>query len=126
MSEEHEPTVEGYCGETDIIPGCICGWRQPDRRWDAERGWVADGPTWAEHLPDSLDAAWAEAEAALPEGWAFDLSRAVRPPAEGAAPTYYATVSRPWTTGAIEFQVSGPTPAAALRALAAKLREAQG
>ena len=69
-----------------------------------------------------LGCALAEAEAALPEGWTFSLTRAIRPASEGAAPTYYATASRPWDDGAVEFQVSGPTPAAALRALAAKLR----
>lgn len=78
---------------------------------------VAGDPT-----PDSLAAAWAEAEAALPAGMTFSLTRAVRPASEGAAPTYYATASRPWTSASVEFQVSGPTPAAALRALAEKLR----
>lgn len=71
---------------------------------------------------DSLDAAWAEAEAALPEGWSFRL--------EHEAPEHFwAQASTNWrfddpdeTLPACE----GPTPAAALRALAAKLRERAG
>lgn len=123
MSEEHEPTVEGYCGETDIIPGCICGWRQPDRRWDAERGWVADGPTWAEHLPDSLDAAWAEAEEALPGYGGVSVRRREDEWVERSGEEYVAAL---WSDGRAWDECFGPTPAAALRALAAKLREAQG
>lgn len=73
-------------------------------------------------LEDSLDAAWPDAEAALPEGMTFSLTRAIRPASEREAPTYYATASRPWTKRSIEFQVSAPTPAAALRALAERLR----
>lgn len=65
---------------------------------------------------DSLDAAWAEAEAALPEGWGIGIQV---PP--GGYPGGYevgASGDTEWTV-----QANGPTPAAALRALAAKLRE---
>jgi hypothetical protein len=75
--------------------------------------------------PDSLDAAWVAAEAALPEGWVLDRlwdrlwDREVR---------------AQWTARAVDgglytaFIESEPclTPAAALRALAAKLRERTG
>lgn len=72
--------------------------------------------------PDSLDAAWAEAEAALPEGVAFTLTRAATP-SDGRPTAYYATAD-PIYSSAIrsKMQISGPTPAAALRALAARLR----
>jgi hypothetical protein len=64
---------------------------------------------------DDLDVAWAEAEAALPEGWAI----------EGI----YGDNRDDWTATAwnephAEYDRGhGPTPVAALRALAAKLRE---
>lgn len=66
---------------------------------------------------DDLGAAWAEAEAALPEGWAISLlwggerwAAAAGPwPDDGQRRTIYASADT--------------TPAAALRALAAALRE---
>lgn len=72
---------------------------------------------------DSIDAAWAEAEAALPEGW---MGPSFAEQTEG---TWRAYVSRRPTARRREappeiVTVVGPTPAAALRALAAKLREA--
>lgn len=81
--------------------------------------------TWTEVPDDSLDAAWAEAEAALPEGWQLVLLR-------GLAGDYSAHAEdiskRPddgsWTHEEERFAF-GRTPAAALRALAAKLRERQ-
>jgi hypothetical protein len=84
----------------------------------------------AEKAPDSLDAAWAEAEAALPEGWwlhaldawSFDdmawrveaASAGHQEPSDSWA--RYHAVRGP------SVATYGPTPAAALRALAAKLR----
>jgi len=72
---------------------------------------------------DSLDAAWAEAEAALPEGWRLDglnpgivSDRGVRTPG---------WVARAWGSGETIW-VRATTPAAALRALAAKLQETAG
>lgn len=66
--------------------------------------------------PDSLDAAWAEAEAALPpigeDEWGFAVS-----PVTMEGQRVYRAVA--WNVD----RVDGPTPAAALRALAAKLRE---
>lgn len=73
-------------------------------------------------VPDSLDAAWAEVEAALPEGWElrtieFDgLNGAER--VDCRAGLYHRGMGRlenHWG--------DGPTPVATLRALAAKLRE---
>ena len=80
----------------------------------------AIGDRIAAHLPlglapDSLDAAWQEAEAALPEGSRIDdLHEVSRGLWRASAPD-----SRQWDI----FEGYGPTPVAALRALAAKLRE---
>ena len=67
-----------------------------------------------------LDAAWAEAEAALPEGWVLQGITPSRAEWEALASSWTARAGdkQDWQAGA------GPTPAAALRALAAKLREA--
>lgn len=67
--------------------------------------------------PDSLDAAWAEAEAALSEGWTLGgvIHRAV-----ARHPTWSAEAS---SLGEGALHAEGDTPAAALRALTAKLRE---
>ena len=71
-------------------------------------------------VPDSLDAAWAEAEAALAErrtrglGGGYPLSVSSAEPLE---PGYVATAELT--------EATGPTPAAALRALAAKLKESR-
>ena len=72
---------------------------------------------------DSLDSAWAEAEAALPEGWEIDgIYRVVA----------RTSLDREWEVEAHESDwqgaedshyARGATPAAALRALAANLRE---
>jgi hypothetical protein len=75
-----------------------------------------------------LDAAWAEAEAALPEGWAlFGVSR------PGDAEKYWASATGPVVKGRCNMDREhedyprengyGDTPAAALIALAARLRE---
>lgn len=92
---------------------------------------------------DSLDAAWAEAEAALPEGWRFvELSNCLTDPGEPeqdgwrvcwlafAAPaplTILSAMEGIYDDGLNDYREhvegSGPTPAAALRALAAALRE---
>lgn len=70
----------------------------------------------------SLDAAWAEAEAALPEGWRMDALRTIRSPAY-RDPVWQALV----TDGPyVAISGEGATPAAALRSLAEKLREPAG
>jgi hypothetical protein len=90
------------------------------------------------YLPDGgLDAAWAEAEAVLPEGWwihgihawSFD-DMAYMVEAATAGSHYWAGKSkREKVAGTRHYapgpnaMAYGPTPAAALRALAAKLRE---
>jgi len=75
-------------------------------------------------LADSLDAAWAEAEAALPDGWAIlgldhtaMMDQRWRAEAQSRIGPVVAW-NRVRTVSA-----EGLTPAAALRALAAKLRE---
>jgi hypothetical protein len=72
----------------------------------------------------SLDAAWAEAEAALPEGWRIEGLWHSWPPNPVLDPEWGTTVSNAQTGEmTISVHADGPTPAAALRALAAKLRE---
>ena len=80
---------------------------------------------WSNHLlsqegrhgaPESLDAAWAEAEAVLPErGWWLSLSR------DTAGPYRATATDLTFRRGLLAEEAT--TPAAALRALAAKLRE---
>jgi hypothetical protein len=65
---------------------------------------------------DSLDAAWAEAEAALPEGW---MGPSLAEQTEGNWRAYSA---RRHSSPPEIITTVGPTPAAALRALAVKLR----
>jgi hypothetical protein len=69
---------------------------------------------------DSLDAAWAEAEAALPEGWTFEIHRGVDGHLAHAWPRTETYEPRN------DLSVSGEGPAAALRSLAAELRERAG
>lgn len=65
-----------------------------------------------------LDAAWAEAEAALPEGWIFGvLARGDQYLAEAWED------DEAYASGDSAAEAYADTPAAALRALAAKLRE---
>ncbi len=64
-------------------------------------------------IDDSLDAAWAEAEAALPEGWAFEVKR--------DGDRCDATAADNW--GEPQLLAVGPDPASALRGLIANLRE---
>ena len=73
---------------------------------------------------DSLDAAWQEAEAALPEGWEIWLHPYVLGDgyaAKGRLHGLWYMANGPGPA----VEASGPTPAAALRALAQKLREAR-
>jgi len=65
-------------------------------------------------LTDSLDAAWAEAEAALPEGETL----------QGLSPTANGWYAHAYNAERERCDGIADTPAAALRALAAKLREA--
>lgn len=70
---------------------------------------------------DSLDAAWAEAEAALPDGWRIKEVRVHDLDDEWGAEAENMT-----GVGRYRWVEHGPTPAAALRALTARLREARG
>jgi hypothetical protein len=85
---------------------CACG-------WDSETG----RDDWVTHIrrmgADSIDAAWAEAEAALPEGCTLKLEH-------DPSITDY-----PTSADVTEYSVhvDSESPAAALRALAVKLRE---
>ncbi len=66
----------------------------------------------------SLDSAWAEAEAALPEGWMLGvLARGRQCLAEAWAD------DESYASGDAGAEAYASTPVAALRALAAKLRE---
>ena len=104
--DDHVPFVDGDIGDSTWL-GCSCGWNALD---DAKEPWQY-------HLPDSLDAAWAEAEAALPEGWRIDgVDRA-----DVEIDWWEASASG--IMGGTVF-VTGDTPPAALRALAERLRNA--
>lgn len=72
----------------------------------------------AKPLRDSLDAAWAEAEAALPEGHVLAEVRLFDDGTLWGASTNNVT-----GVGRYHWSGDGPTPAAALRALATNLRE---
>ena len=89
-------------------------WGEPN-----ERGWYE--PTFTVHTDDrigALDAAWAAVVAALPEGWVID---SIQRPNGGA---WEADASVGWSVErGRHVQGSGPTPAAALLALLAKLKE---
>jgi hypothetical protein len=82
-------------------------------------GWRAVADEVIAALPDSLDAAWAEAEAALAlwPGIALDLVRA------SDRKQYLAWCSDPVDGTRPVWRFEADTPAAALRALAAKLRD---
>ena len=71
----------------------------------------------------SLDAAWADAEAALPEGWCLRVESDV----DVDETDYVAAAGPNATAGSVPWDTFGvgPTPAAALRWLAAKLRDAR-
>ena len=84
--------------------------------------------------PDSLDAAWAEAEAALPDGWTLlEVSRLDRDEDGGRmldarGGYWYASAGEGNKAQVVSYirreeTETGHTPAAALRGLAAKLRE---
>lgn len=84
---------------------------------------------------DSLDAAWREAEAALPKGpWMLEVVRegaingAVNPFTgyiiDEKPDRYIATAGNTWSADE-GFRAGASSPAAALRALAAKLREVE-
>jgi hypothetical protein len=74
----------------------------------------------AHAAPERLDEAWAEAVAALPEGWAIGLIASTKDDWTSSCygPNWLATQDeREYVAG------DGPTPAAALRALAARLSQ---
>ena len=73
--------------------------------------------------PTGLDAAWADLEAALPEGWVVDGVRLLY---DDGVPIGQWVARACLPEGAMHSQIPlvadcGPTPAAALRALAARL-----
>lgn len=70
----------------------------------------------------SLGAAWAEAEAALPEGW-WITALTTRGFGDKE---WHVTAENAINQSRLSADGYGPTPAAALSALAAKLREEQG
>ena len=91
----------------------------PYAECELERG--HDGEHWEQPEPPAavtLGAAWAEAEAALPEGFYISNVRSRSPGGRWAA----AATLHGSDTGA-NYSGFGPTPAAALQALAAKFRD---
>jgi hypothetical protein len=112
MSDYREEMARACFGAN----GNLMPWRDaPEKLRD---GWRAVADDVISQLPDSLDAAWAEAEAVLPEGWM--LERVWRN--AGAWNARAGEGPYPAAIGVQQIGGSGPTPAAALRALAAKLR----
>ncbi len=79
---------------------------------EADRLWVRLRDAF---LFDSLDIAWVDTETALPKEWWFRLSSRGLDGYCAYAYSLHSAVYMAWG--------SGPTPAAALRALTAKLRE---
>ena len=90
-----------------------------DDAWDVEAR--------VDVVRDSLDASWAEAEAARPEGWFIGVESGW--PISAEQPDGYRAVAsrdQAYLFDGPSASGEGPTPAAALRALAAKLREHWG
>jgi hypothetical protein len=112
---DHIPFVDGDVGDSTWL-ACSCG-------WDNMRG----NRNWSEHLPDSLDAAWAEAEATSAERGLviYQIVRLSDDPAINEQfPAIWRVEAGNVHNRAQDVRGTGPTPAAALRALAAKLRDA--
>jgi len=118
----HEDGTSACCNDEERKRGiCTCGADRYNAQIDTllsliDRVEATDTTT--------LDAAWAEAEAALPDGWAFrcgsrglDGYRAVAFLTH--APTEAEMRATPDVTG------YGPSPVAALRSLAERLAQAQ-
>jgi hypothetical protein len=93
--------------------------------------WIRAHPNGGPSVALSLDAAWAEAEAALPEGWVLlGVNHAVPEPSLPLVfvePPFHASAREQWDRArprvtAKSVVAGGDTPAAALRALTAKLR----
>jgi len=108
---DHIPQATTTTWDSPVLV-CSCGWDSEEAR-----------EPWPDHLPDSLDAAWAEAEEALPGYGGVSVRRREDEWVERSGEEYVAAL---WSDGRAWDECFGPTPAAALRALAAKLREAQG
>jgi hypothetical protein len=85
----------------------------------SNRMWAADILRLTEPNSDSLDAAWAEAEAALPERYTLSLENIGAHQVRGV----YRALAE-WGIGDPHWEATADTPAAALRALTAQLREA--
>lgn len=80
-----------------------------------------------DHSPDSLDAAWAEAEAALPEGWAMLQLHHTAMMDQRWQAEAQSRIGPVVAWNRVRTVIAeGLTPAAALRALTAKLRERAG
>jgi hypothetical protein len=67
---------------------------------------------------DTLDAAWAAAEAALPESGIFSINRYLN---DDGKPWYWTEAPLEDENWGVEVRGEGPTPTAALRALTARL-----
>jgi hypothetical protein len=117
-------------------PAASAAWEyakaHPERRGalDVADAWQAGYEAALRPPLDDLEAAWAEAEAALPEGWIFHGVELADHSMDGGSwgPDWMASMSWP---GHCEYDdcdhdeafhvANGPTPAAALRALAAAI-----
>lgn len=128
--------VAGEPGDLDRCRQCghdlreLCHVRVSAHRhggWHSHEGEMAPsvehhhGPCVAATSPAAtagLDAAWAEAEAALPEGWGLSVALERE---DGQATARAGRIAFSWPPEVIS--TIGPTPKAALHALAARLRE---
>ena len=97
---------------------CACGAPVgPDRHVEHVAAAIIDSLA-----PAGLDAAWKEAEAALPEGWRVGIL----PQRLDDDAKMYRVVALVPEHGDPQAWADGPTPAAALRALAARLTAESG
>lgn len=113
MTEFHRPVF--LLGLPRIEIECCCG--APGSRGDDE--FVAHIRSLSE-----FDAAWAAAVAALPEGW--DMASLSLDRRDGSWMAVAQAPAEPWDGSSFDpfVRATGPTPAAALLALAAHLPEA--
>lgn len=117
MSDPTRRLAEWLDGEGYVV----CEW-DGDPEWAGRsvltpvEGWEDAARAALSTTPAPLDAAWAEAEAALPEGWRVTRLDYLRLRGE-----WTAMAEHQRDAGSVSAE--GPTPAAALLALAEKLRE---
>lgn len=121
-AEAWDPQKDRGLGRCAYCPGdqpWPCEWQQKVDRLSKQVAYIRDSI-----VPGTLDAAWAAVLAALPDGWTLDSLQFRRSPEREWWEAFAAEADY---QGAEDLHMaSGPTPAAALRALAEKLAEVKG